>query len=147
MRVIGLDHVVLLCRDPEASLEFYSGVLGLDALDVEEWRKGEVTFPSVRVNEATIIDLMPGEPDGRNTDHVCLLIEPADLHELAKRQELNVVHGPVQRSGARGIGWSIYVIDPDGYLLELKHYGQAADTSPDAAEVDASAQLGQYDTA
>jgi catechol 2,3-dioxygenase-like lactoylglutathione lyase family enzyme len=134
MRVIAFDHVVLICRDPAASLEFYAGVLGLQALDVDEWQRGEARFPSVRVDETTIIDLLPGQPDGRNTDHVCLVIEPTDLHELAKRQELNVVHGPVQRGGARGTGWSIYAIDPDGYLLELKHYGQTAEG--DAAPVD-----------
>ncbi len=127
MRVTGLDHVVLICRDVEASVEFYSGVLGLEALDVEKWRKGEAFFPSVRIDESTIIDLLPGRPDGRNTDHVCLVIEPIDLHALAKRTELNVVRGPVERGGARGVGWSIYVIDPDGYLVELKHYGSTAE--------------------
>ena len=55
------------------------------------------------------------------------MIEPTDLHELATRSELNVVQGPVQRGGACGTGWSIYVLDPDGHLLELKHYGQEAD--------------------
>ncbi len=125
MRVIGLDHVVLLCRDVEASLAFYAGVLGLEADAVEEWRRGEAPFPSVRVDKSTIIDLLPGEPDGRNTDHVCLVIEPTDLHELATRKELNVVQGPVSRGGARGQGWSIYVVDPDLHLLELKHYGPA----------------------
>jgi len=127
MRVIGLDHVVMICRDIEASLDFYGGVLGLDALDVDEWRNGDARFPSVRVNQQTIIDLLPGEPDGRNTDHICLVIEPTDLHELAERKDLNVVKGPVQRGGAYGMGWSIYVIDPDGHLIELKQYG--ADTN------------------
>ena len=126
MRVVGLDHVVLICRDPEASLEYYVGTLGLEPLWVEEWRQGQLPFPSVRVDEVTIIDLLPGEPDGRNTDHVCLVIEPTDLHALAARAELNVVQGPVERGGARGTGWSIYVLDPDGHVLELKHYGATA---------------------
>ena len=124
MRVVGLDHVVLLCRDVEASLSYYCGVLGLEAVDVDEWRRGDATFPSARVDDTTIIDLMAGEPDGRNTDHVCLVIEPVDLHELATRKDLNVVKGPVARGGARGRGWSIYVVDPDLHLIELKHYGQ-----------------------
>ena len=126
MRVIGFDHVVMLCRDVEASLDFYAGVLGLEAVDVDEWRAGRAKFPSVRVDESTLIDLMAGEPDGRNTDHVCLVIEPTDLEELAQRRELNVVQGPVPRGGARGMGWSIYVIDPDAHVIELKHYGPHA---------------------
>jgi catechol 2,3-dioxygenase-like lactoylglutathione lyase family enzyme len=133
VRVTGLDHVVLLCRDVEASLAYYSGVLGLEDLDVERWRRGEAPFPSVRVSADTIIDLMPGEPDGRNADHICLVIEPTDLHELAERAELNPVKGPVQRSGAHGLGWSLYVVDPDLHLIELKHYGADACGSPEDA--------------
>lgn len=133
MRVIGLDHVVLLCRDVDASLQFYGDVLGLQTIDVERWRDGEAFFPSVRVDERTIIDLLQNEPDGRNTDHICLVIEPTDLHELATRPELNVVEGPVVRGGATGKGWSIYVLDPDGYLIELKQYGADASGNPDPA--------------
>ena len=122
MRVIGLDHLVMICSDVDASLDYYGGVLGLETIDVDEWRSGRALFPSVRLNEASIIDLLPGKPDGRNVDHICLVIEPTDLHELAKRRELNVVEGPVQRSGARGTGWSIYVTDPDAHVIELKQY-------------------------
>jgi catechol 2,3-dioxygenase-like lactoylglutathione lyase family enzyme len=123
MRVIGLDHVVLLCRDVEASLAFYAGTLELEAIDADAWRDKKAFFPSVRVDESTIIDLLEGAPDGRNTDHLCLVIEPTDMDELAARDDLNVVEGPVQRGGARGQGTSVYVKDPDGYLVELKHYG------------------------
>jgi catechol 2,3-dioxygenase-like lactoylglutathione lyase family enzyme len=133
VRVTGLDHVVLLCRDVEASLAYYCGVLGLEGLDVERWRRGEAPFPSVRVSADTLIDLMPGEPDGRNADHICLVIEPTDLHELAERTELNPVKGPVQRGGAHGLGWSLYVVDPDLHLIELKHYGADACGSPEVA--------------
>lgn len=133
MRVTGLDHVVILCRDVETSLAWYEGVLGLEAQDVDAWRRGEVFFPSVRVDDSTIIDLFPGEPDGRNTDHLCLTIEPTDLHALASRKELNPVEGPVQRGGATGVGWSLYVVDPDLYLIELKQYGVDAHGQPEPA--------------
>lgn len=123
MRVIGFDHVVVICSDVEASLEFYVGVLGLESSDADAWRAGTAFFPSVRVSDSTIIDLLPGQPDGRNVDHFCLVIEPTDLHELAQRDDLNVVEGPVTRGGAYGTGWSVYVTDPDGHVIELKQYG------------------------
>lgn len=66
MRVIGLDHVVLLCRDIEASLRYYENEIGLGTIDADKWRNGRAFFPSVRVNEHTIIDLLEGEPAGRN---------------------------------------------------------------------------------
>jgi catechol 2,3-dioxygenase-like lactoylglutathione lyase family enzyme len=123
MRVTGLDHIVLLCRDVEASLSFYVGTLGLDAEQVDEWRGGTAFFPSVRISDDSIIDLLPGGPDGRNVDHFCVVLEPTDLHALAARDDLDVVEGPVERGGARGVGWSVYVRDPDGHLIELKQYG------------------------
>jgi catechol 2,3-dioxygenase-like lactoylglutathione lyase family enzyme len=126
MRITGLDHVVFICRDVEASLAYYCDVLGLEGYDVDRWRAGDATFPSVRVSADTIIDLLPGEPDGRNVNHVCLVIEPTDLRALAARKELNVVEGPVQRGGAQGLGWSIYVVDPDLHVLELKQYSASA---------------------
>jgi catechol 2,3-dioxygenase-like lactoylglutathione lyase family enzyme len=130
VRVRAFDHVVLLCRDVEASLAFYTGVLGLEGEQVEEWRAGTAFFPSVRINDDTIIDLLNGEPDGRNTDHFCLVLEPTDLEALARRDDLDVVEGPVERGGAHGTGWSVYRRDPDGYLIELKQYGADASGRP-----------------
>ena len=57
-RIIALDHIVLNVADVERSLAFYSQTLGMAAERVEAWRRGELRFPSVRVNEATIIDLV-----------------------------------------------------------------------------------------
>ena len=123
LRVTGLDHIVIDTPDVERSLAWYCDVLGLRGERVEEWRKGEVFFPSVRVNDGTIIDLLQTERSGVNVDHLCLVIEPQDLDAIAKSGELDVVEGPVARFGARGMGTSIYVHDPDGNLVEIRHYG------------------------
>jgi catechol 2,3-dioxygenase-like lactoylglutathione lyase family enzyme len=58
LRVTGLDHVVLNVADVERSLAFYCDELGLAPERVEEWRRGEILFPSVRVDAHTIIDLL-----------------------------------------------------------------------------------------
>ena len=122
MRVSGFDHVVLLVADVERTLGWYRDVLGLRAERVEEWKEGRVPFPSVRVDEGTIIDLVRGERDGRNVDHICLVIEPTDMDDLASSGRFDVVEGPVQRWGARGTATSVYVRDPDGNVVELRHY-------------------------
>ena len=36
------------------------------------------------------------------------------------------MEGPVTRGGAYGTGWSLYITDPDGHLIELKQYGTDA---------------------
>jgi catechol 2,3-dioxygenase-like lactoylglutathione lyase family enzyme len=129
--VTGFDHVVLVVDDPERSLDFYTGVLGLAPVRVEEWRAGSVPFPSVRVNAETIIDLFPRHsgarvptpgPDSR-LDHLCLVIEPTDLAALAAGGAVEVVRGPSEQLfGAQGYATSLYIADPDGVTVELRAY-------------------------
>jgi catechol 2,3-dioxygenase-like lactoylglutathione lyase family enzyme len=127
VQVVGLDHVVLRCADIEASLAFYCDRLGLAPDRVAEWRRGEVFFPSARVDDTTLIDLFPAPPDhapgdarGHNMEHVCLVIQPADLDELA--EQFPGSKRADGRYGARGIASSLYVQDPDGNTVELRSY-------------------------
>jgi catechol 2,3-dioxygenase-like lactoylglutathione lyase family enzyme len=122
LHVVGHDHVVLNVVDVERSLAFYCGVLGLAPERVDEWRRGEVLFPSVRVDAHTIIDLLAAPRTGENADHLCLVVEPVDLDALKASGRFDVVDGPATRFGARGNGTSLYVKDPDGNTIELRHY-------------------------
>ena len=125
VRVTEFDHLVLGCADVERTLAWYIDRLGLAPDRVDEWRRGEVPFPSVRVNADTILDLIAstaGEPDDGRLDHICLVVDPTDLAALSESGEFDVVEGPVRRSGARGVGTSLYVRDPDGLVVELRHY-------------------------
>jgi catechol 2,3-dioxygenase-like lactoylglutathione lyase family enzyme len=133
MRVCGLDHIVLNVRDVERSLDFYHRVLGLPAERVDAWRKGDVGFPSVRVNDAIIIDLfaMPegggASGAGLNLNHFCLVTERADLEAAAEeltQAGVTIERGPGVRSGARGDGLSFYFRDPDANLIELRTYAR-----------------------
>ena len=118
----GLDHVVLNVADVERSLAFYCDELGLAPERVEEWRRGEIFFPSVRVDAHTIIDLLATPRTGENADHLCLVVEPVDLEAVKASGRFEVVDGPDIRFGARGNGTSLYVKDPDGNTVELRHY-------------------------
>jgi catechol 2,3-dioxygenase-like lactoylglutathione lyase family enzyme len=123
LRVTGLDHIVLNVADVERSLAFYCDQLGLAPERVEEWRRGEVLFPSARVDAHTIIDLLAVARTGENADHLCLVVEPVDLEAIKASGRFEVVDGPATRFGARGNGTSLYVRDPDGNTVELRHYG------------------------
>ena len=124
VNVVAFDHVVLRCADVELTLGWYVDRLGLAPVRVDEWRRGDAPFPSVRVSDDTIIDLIegPAVEDGR-LDHLCLVVEPLDLDALVASGEFDVVEGPARRSGARGEGTSLYLRDPDGLVVELRHYG------------------------
>jgi catechol 2,3-dioxygenase-like lactoylglutathione lyase family enzyme len=122
LRITGFDHLVLRCADVETTLAWYVDRLGLAPVRVDEWRAGAAPFPSVRISDDTIIDLIPGSTDDGRLDHLCVVIEPTDLDRLAA-EGFDVVDGPAPRFGARGMGTSLYVRDPDGLVVELRHYG------------------------
>lgn len=122
VRITGVDHVVVNVADAEKSLAFYCGELGLEGVRVEEWRRGEAPFPSVRVSEGTIIDLFELPRSGENVNHFCLTVEPTDFEQVKATGRFEVLDGPGKRFGARGEGMSLYIRDPDGNTIELRYY-------------------------
>lgn len=120
--VIELDHIVLNVVDVERSLRFYCEELGLEGVRVDEWRRQEVFFPSVRVNAGTLLDLLQLPRRGENVDHFCLVVAPVDFEALKASGRFEVVDGPDRRFGARGDGTSLYIRDPDRNLVELRYY-------------------------
>lgn len=122
LTVAELDHVVLRCRDQDRMLDFYTRVLGLN----EERRIAQIGLIQLRAG-ASMIDLVPAaEPrieSGTNVNHFCLGIESDDLRSAMNYLRMNsveVLGEPASRYGARGMGSSIYVRDPEGNVIELK---------------------------
>jgi catechol 2,3-dioxygenase-like lactoylglutathione lyase family enzyme len=131
--VCALDHIVLNVADIERSLAFYQQHLGLSAERVDAWRRAELPFPSLRINDSTIIDLVGAPTDAHatrsNLAHFCLVTDDADMSALARKLTDTGVHvevGPAMRSGARGDALSIYFRDPDHNLIELRSYNDRA---------------------
>jgi catechol 2,3-dioxygenase-like lactoylglutathione lyase family enzyme len=122
VRVSGFDHLVLRVADVDRSLSWYCGELGLEAERVDQWRRGDVLFPSLRIDPSTVIDLLAAERTGENTDHICLVVDRFDLDAAAASGEWDVVMGPMEVWGARGTGRSLYVRDPDRNVVELRCY-------------------------
>lgn len=127
LSVAELDHVVLRCRDQAVALDFYTRVLGM----TEERRVAQIGLVQLRAGQS-MIDLVPA-PDrpagGHNVDHFCLGVRAADMKQVAqylRDQGIEVMGEPVARYGARGMGLSIYVRDPEGNTVELKQIAPAA---------------------
>jgi glyoxylase I family protein len=130
--VTALDHFVLRVRDLEASLGFYRDILALPIQFLDEYRAGQRPFVSVRIGNQ-LLDLVPDptfDPDAGKTAggflHFCVGIQAGRLERIIpwlKEQGVNVLEDqPVPRMGATGMGLSIYITDPDGYVLELKEH-------------------------
>lgn len=122
VRVRGVDHYVLAVPDPEAVIAWYRDELGLPTERLDEWRRGEVLFASLRIDESTLIDVFKGERSGTNVDHVALVVDGVDLDELAASGRFTVVMGPMDLWGARGTGRGLYIEDPAGNKVELRVY-------------------------
>ncbi|AOW86420.1 VOC family protein [Streptomyces olivaceus] len=134
-----LDHVVLWVRDPVAAAAFYEENLGLRPLRVTEYAAGTASFPSVRLNEETILDLAPHSmaermrvlpgadaSAGHPVNHVCLSLSRPDFEALRTRlEEASVPVSELSHDsyGARGPARrSFYFADPDGNIIEARHY-------------------------
>ena len=136
IKIIELDHIVLNVGDIDRSLTFYTEVLGLKGERVDEFRAGKVSFPSVRINQATIIDLFPrkdgaanltAEKVDGNLNHFCLVVGAEDFSGVVNylaENHVTVRDGPVSRWGARGRATSVYFLDPDGNEVEIRCYGK-----------------------
>jgi glyoxylase I family protein len=135
-----LDHIVLWTKDPLAAVDFYSTVVGLAPLRLAEFEAGEAPFPSVRVCEDSIIDLMPQEmadgleefakaegSAGNPVNHVCLALSASEFDELQRRLQAHGVDTGARMNRTYGArGWApeaFYFADPDGNVVEARHYG------------------------
>jgi glyoxylase I family protein len=122
LKIREIDHVVLRCREQSRMIDFYTRVLGL----VEERRIDKIGLVQLRAG-AGLIDLVPAaDPrveSGLNVDHFCLGVDVTDLEEAIRYLHANAVEilgEPATRYGARGMGLSIYLRDPEGNVVELK---------------------------
>ena len=134
LKIKELDHIVLNVSDIHRALKFYTEVLGLGGERVEEFAAGKVGFPSVRINQRTIIDLFPlkegshphtGTKINGNLNHFCLVVDAADfagIGDYLKSNGIAVREGPVSRWGAQGQATSVYFLDPDGNEIEIRCY-------------------------
>ena len=120
----SLDHLVLTVRDIGQACDFYERVLGLRR---ETFGEGRVAlhFGRQKINlhpHPTPHDLVAQRPEPGSADLCFLTSTP--LSAVAAHLEacgVEVIAGPLARSGAQGPIRSLYCRDPDGNLIELAH--------------------------
>ncbi|MCG7873015.1 MAG: VOC family protein [Candidatus Thiodiazotropha lotti] len=122
MKVTQLDHLVLTVRELQVSCDFYTRILGMQLVEFAGGRKA-LKFGAQKINlheyhnefEPKAALPTPGSAD------LCFLTE-APVSEVAvhlERNQVEIIEGPVERTGAEGAILSIYLRDPDGNLLEI----------------------------
>ncbi len=136
---MNIDHVVLWVDDPTKSLDFFVDVVGLRPVRQQEFEEGTASFPSVRLNDSTILDLMSTDmlsgvqeftggsnAGGAPINHVCFSMNAEEYAALRARliaQEIELASGGEGAFGAQGLARSSeYFSDPDGNVIEIRHY-------------------------
>ena len=124
MKLEKLDHLVLPVSDIDAIAMFYTTYLGMEKRTFGEDRVA-LHFGDQKIN------LHPAgwdyEPKARvsiaGTADLCFIVsEQVQLLQAELVDSgVEIIEGPVVRTGATGRLCSIYVRDPDGNLIELSN--------------------------
>jgi catechol 2,3-dioxygenase-like lactoylglutathione lyase family enzyme len=127
MTPAAIHHVALRVADPDASLAFYGGVLGL--AEVRRWEEeGRVRSIWVRCGDAVLMLERAIRPTGpaSGSGHV-LVLEVASLAEWEGR--LAGAGVPVDDRTEK----TLYVFDPDGHRVGLTVFPRESWLQPQAA--------------
>ncbi|MCX4092577.1 VOC family protein [Nocardia sp. alder85J] len=125
MRIDRLDHLVLTVADLDATVRFYTEVLGMRA---ETFGNGRLAlrFGDSKINlhpHGGEFDPKADRPTPGSADLCLIVAEPLDqvIAELTA-YGVPILEGPVRRTGALGPITSVYFRDPDRNLIELSCY-------------------------
>jgi glyoxylase I family protein len=142
MRLRGLHHVTLICRDLARTTSFYRDLLGLalvhETTNDDDPGSRHFYFGDPDGAPGTLVSFLeyPSLPAGvvglGSTHHFALTVDSAD-EQVAWRDYLRS-HG-IQCTDVfdRGPFRSIYLRDPDGHILEIATRGPGFDgPAPDA---------------
>jgi catechol 2,3-dioxygenase-like lactoylglutathione lyase family enzyme len=124
--VATLDHIILRVNDLEASLGFYTTVLGFAA----EGTDGPFTV--VRVGPDCQLQLAPWGTSGH--EHYAFAVSKSEFEQIfARLKAKGIAFGPTfdsvgantrpgEEAGARGAAPTLYFNDPNSHLLEIRTY-------------------------
>jgi catechol 2,3-dioxygenase-like lactoylglutathione lyase family enzyme len=121
-----LDHLILNVNDVEASVSFYTDVMGFG----DDGPDGP--FRVIRVGPDCMILLAPWGSEGG--EHLAFALEPEEFAATFGRikeagvpygdsfHDVGNMSGPGDEVGARGGGPTVYLFDPSSHLIEIRHY-------------------------
>lgn len=125
MQIDSIDHLVLTVKDISTTVDFYTNAMGMQKVVFGGGRVA-LSFGNQKINLHQLGNEF--EPKAENikagSADLCFIAkEPIDqvIDHLTK-QNITLLDGPVNRTGATGNIVSVYFRDPDGNLIEVSNY-------------------------
>lgn len=126
--ITHIDHLVLTVNNIPVSLEFYARVMGMHAIQFTGADGSEriaLKFGSQKINlHQAGKEFTPHAKHPTTGSADLCLVTDTDLQQaMAYVRECNVeiIEGPLERSGATGKLLSFYILDPDMNLIEISN--------------------------
>lgn len=125
MKISHLDHLVLTVADIEITCQFYQSALNFEVINFAENRKA-LQFGKQKINLHQLgkeFEPKALRPTAGSAD-LCFIAE-TPLNEVMahlQAQHIDIVEGPIERTGAMGKILSLYLRDPDQNLIEISNY-------------------------
>jgi len=125
MEIDRLDHLVLTVQSIASTCDFYSRVLGMKVVTFGNDRKA-LQFGRQKINlheRGKEFDPKAANPTPGSGD-LCFITETPLSQVMGHIRScgVEIIEGPVRRTGAVGPIESIYLRDPDGNLIEVSNY-------------------------
>jgi catechol 2,3-dioxygenase-like lactoylglutathione lyase family enzyme len=122
-----IDHIVLNVTSVEISAAWYQRVLGMEREDFGDNRTA-LKFGGQKINLRPVDADLGAWPTGVCTEagagDVCFItaIPPDEVIGHLHDCGVQILQGPVTKTGALGAIRSVYCRDPDGNLVEISSY-------------------------
>lgn len=125
-----LDHIVLNCRDIEATASWYERVLGMRRETFGPNRRTALCFGDQKINLRPVGALADdpgwatGAVEAAGSADLCFITSstPEEVRAHLTGCGVEVISGPVTKTGAMGPMTSHYCRDVDGNLVEVAVY-------------------------
>lgn len=129
MQITDLDHLVLTVTDAPRTVAFYTNVLGMTEQSfvvADGSTRTALIFGSRKINlhPATSPYKPHADAPTVGSADLCFLTDqsPTQWQNHLRSQGIDVIDGPVPRTGAQGPITSLYIRDPDMNLIEIASY-------------------------